>query len=99
MLELEAAVRANVPEAIVIIGGAKQWAYDSESLIRLDKQLANFNAIYNFHTYMGPKQKNKANQSAEGFNTIIREVQASTKKATIMTEFGQFCCETDGDCY
>ena len=48
---------------------------------------------------MGPKQQNKANQSAAGFDAIIKEVQASTDKATIMTEFGQFCCETDGDCY
>lgn len=99
MLELEAAVRANVPDAVLIIAGMKQWAYDSASLIELDSLLTGQNAIYNYHAYMGPKQQHKANQSAEGFDQIIKQVQAGTDKATIMTEFGQFCCATDGECY
>jgi hypothetical protein len=55
MLELEAAVRSNAPDAVLIVAGAKQWAYDSKSLIQLDPLLSGQNAIWNFHTYMGPK--------------------------------------------
>lgn len=72
MLELEAAVRGNAPDAVLIIAGALQWAYDSASLIQLDPLLTGQNAIWNYHTYMGPKQQHKENQNASGFDAIIK---------------------------
>jgi len=41
---------------MVVIAGALQWAYDSDSLIALEPELTGKNAMWNYHPYMGPKQ-------------------------------------------
>lgn len=99
MLQMEKAIRKNAPEAMLVIAGAKSWAYDSDSLINLDSQLTSSNVMYNFHPYQGPSQAGDARKAAAGFETMVKNVQDGTEKPIIITEFGQFCCDTDGVCY
>ena len=55
MLEMLAAVRARAPHAVAVVAGAKQYAYDSDSLVALDALLpTGGNILYNYHPYMGP---------------------------------------------
>jgi len=99
MLEMEVAVRQHAPDAMLVIAGAGSWAYDSQSLIALDSHLMSENVIYNFHPYMGPYQQGDARKAAAGFEVMVKDVQENTNKPVIITEFGQFCCPTDGECY
>ena len=39
---------------MLIIGGAKDWAYHSESLIELDALTNDTLIMYNYHMYMHP---------------------------------------------
>ena len=55
--------------------------------------------IYNFHAYQGPVQAKKAYKNAEGFEKMVKAITEATTKPVILTEFGQFCCDTDGECY
>jgi hypothetical protein len=99
MLEMEAAVRSNAPDAVLVIAGGKSWAYDSDTLVALDKELKHQNAMWNFHPYMGANQAGDDRKAAAGFQTMVEAVQSGTNKPVIITEFGQFCCDTDGSCY
>jgi len=67
MLEMEAAVRSNAPDAVLVIAGGKSWAYDSDTLVALDKELKHQNTIWNFHPYMGANQAGDDRKAAAGF--------------------------------
>lgn len=100
MLEMLAAVRENAPGAPTIIAGAAAYAYDDSSLVALDKELpaGERNVLYNFHPYMGPAQAGAKNKCPMGFATMVKNVQSGTDKPLIVTEFGQACCATHGQC-
>ena len=101
MLQMLAAVRAHT-SAPVIIGGALSYAYDSASLVALDatlKKNGDTNIIWNFHPYMGPAQAGRGEDGcASGFERHIQTVVNGTERPSIITEFGQACCATDGAC-
>lgn len=44
-------------------------------------------------------QAKKAYKNAEGFEKMVKLIQNNTDKPVITTEFGQFCCATNGECY
>lgn len=93
MLEMLAAVRKHTT-APAIIAGYGGYAYDSDSLVELDKQLqADENVIYNFHPYMGPNQAGDSKKCPANFETYLTAALATGKPA-IITEFGQGCNPT-----
>lgn len=92
------AVRANTNNPLVI-AGMKDYAYDTDSLIALDAKLNDSNVIYNYHPYMGQNQAGDTKKNADGFEAQVKQVQEATNKPVIVTEFGQFCCPTDGECF
>ena len=53
--------------------------------------------MYNYHAYMNPDSP-KALKNADSVEAYIQEIQSSTDKPVILTEFGEFCCETNGAC-
>ena len=55
--------------------------------------------MYNFHPYQGPNQAGAPEKNADGFEKHVKSILSNTKKPVIATEFGQFCCSTDGSCY
>ena len=48
---------------------------------------------------MGPIQSGDRAKNADGFETMVKAIQSKTEKPVILTEFGQFCCDTNGSCY
>jgi hypothetical protein len=101
MLELAAAVRKNAPDAMLIVAGAKSYAYDAESLVSLDAEFlkqGETNVMWNFHPYMGPNQAGDQTKCAAGFEALLEVVEKNTTKPSIITEFGQSCCGTDAPC-
>ena len=101
MLEMLSTVRKNAPGAVCVIAGAAQYAYDSDSLLALDKALVaagESNVMYNFHPYMGPHQAGASKKCPAGFEALVEAVAAGTDKPMIITEFGQSCCATSGAC-
>ena len=48
---------------------------------------------------MGSNQAGDWQKSADGFKQLVDQVKSGTNKPMIMTEFGQFCCDTHGSCY
>jgi len=99
MVEMFKTVRTNAPNAMLVVAGQTGWAYDSDSLITLDKELDS-NVIYNWHPYMGPAQAGSATKSAQGFLDMVKKIKdAGITKPLVITEFGQSCCDTDGQCY
>jgi len=104
MTSMVAVVRENAPNAVLVIAGAKDYAYDAQSAIDLDSKLAettltNKNIMYNFHPYMGPNQSGDSKKTADGFEAMVKQMQAGTDAPLIVTEFGQFCCDTHGKCF
>jgi len=103
MTNMVKAVRNAAPDAVLVIAGAKSYAYDAKSAIDLDKKLKetgdNKNIMYNFHPYMGPNQAGDKKKTADGFEDMVKEMHAGTDAPLIVTEFGQFCCDTHGSCY
>ena len=50
MLEMYETVRRNAPGAVIVVAGQKQYAYDAESLIRLDAEHPELtNIVWNAH--------------------------------------------------
>lgn len=96
MLEMYAAVRKNAPNSMVVIGGQKDYAYDATSLAQLAKDAVLTNVLYNFHPYMGPMQQSDIAKSASGFEGLVKSLAGMP---LIVTEFGQYCCPSDGACY
>ena len=99
MLDLIEAVRKNSADQMLVIAGGNGWAYDAESLIELDGKTQDELIMYNFHPYMGPNQAGDTKKNADGFEAMVKQVQSGTDKPVIITEFGQFCCDTNGSCY
>jgi len=99
MIEMYEVVRANDPAGVVIIAGQSGYAYDAQSLVKLDSAWNFTNVMYNFHPYMGPNQQGDARKSADGFELMVKGVRSGSDKPIIATEFGQYCCATNGSCY
>ena len=99
MLEMIKAVRNNSPDQMLVIAGANDYAYDAQSLIELEGKTNDELIMWNFHPYMGQTQAGDKKKTADGFENIVKQVQAGTSKPVIITEFGQFCCDTDGSCF
>merc|ERR1719158_1974033 len=100
MLDLIAAVRKHT-ESPVIVAGAKEFAYDADSLVALDAELLKTgekNVIWNFHPYMGPHQAGSNNKCPAGVEAMVTAVLGKTARPVIFTEFGQACCPTHGAC-
>merc|ERR1712190_258121 len=98
MLEMLTAVRKHT-RGPVIIAGYGGYAYDSDSLVTLDKTLVSqgeSNAIWNFHPYMGPNQAGDNKKCPTNFELYIQKVINNTDKPVIITEFGQSCQPTQG---
>lgn len=98
-----AAVRKHAPSGVLVIAGALDYAYDATTAIALDKKLTTLsqqqNIMYNFHPYMGTYQQGDTKKNADGFESMVIQMQAGTDAPLIVTEFGQFCCDTHGSCY
>ena len=99
MLDLIAAVRNNTEDGVLVVAGGNGWAYDADSLIALDGLTSDELMMFNFHPYMGPHQAGDSKKSADGYETMVKDIVSNTNKPIISTEFGQFCCDTDGSCY
>lgn len=97
MLHMYNAVRAHTDNPI-IIAGASNYAYDVQSLVSFDAAVAPKNVLYNLHPYMGPLQRNDQSKSISGFSGYVQTLKG-LNKPIIMTEFGQYCCKADGECY
>lgn len=78
------------------IGGQLDYAYDAASLLRLNASNLT-NVLFNFHPYMGPNQQSDTQKSAYGFEAQILQLVGT--RPLIVTEFGQYCCPSDGVCY
>ena len=92
-------MRKNSADQVLVIGGGNDYAYDADSLIKLDGQTSDSLIMYNFHPYMGPNQSGDKHKNADGYETMVKTIQSGTEKPVIITEFGQFCCDTNGSCY
>ena len=55
--------------------------------------------MYNFHPYMGQYQAGDTKKNPDGFEKMVQLMHGATDAPLIVTEFGQFCCETHGSCY
>lgn len=103
MANMVAAVRKHAPDGVLVIAGEKDYAYDAQSAIDLDNKLKqtgqNKNIMYNFHPYMGQYQAGDKKKTADGFESMVKQMQSGTDAPLIVTEFGQFCCDTHGSCY
>jgi hypothetical protein len=100
--DLLAAVRKHTPDSMVVIAGAKHYAYDVDSLVQLDavfKASAETHYMWNFHPYQGPHQATDATKDADGFEARIVAVMKGSAAPVMVTEFGQGCCATNGKCY
>lgn len=71
---MEAAVRSNAPDAMLVIAGGKSYAYDSDTLIALDSELKHPNAMWNFHPYMGQDQAGDDRKLPAGFEVMVNAV-------------------------
>ena len=101
MLEMITTIRQHAPNNVLIIAGSAGWAYDADSLVTLDTQLHTTGeslVMYNFHPYMGPAQAGASNKCPAGFESFVETLKLSTDKPMIITEFGQACCSTHGEC-
>jgi len=99
MVEMYKVVRTHATDSMIVIAGMKDYAYDTDSLISLDKEDLR-NVVYNWHPYMGQAQSGDAKKSAQGFSDMVSKLRdAGVTKPLIITEFGQSCCDTDGACF
>lgn len=97
MLQMLAAVRKHTTSP-VIIAGFSGYAYDSASLVTLDKTLVaqgEKNVVWNFHPYMGPNQAGDDKKCPAGFESYLQALFNGTDKPAIITEFGQGCQPTN----
>lgn len=98
-LEMISTIRANSPDQMLVVAGGGGWAYDSDTLVQLEKETDDNLMMFNFHPYMGPNQAGATEKNADGFENHCKNIVENTDKPIILTEFGQFCCDTDGACY
>ena len=100
MLEMYDTIRTNSPDQVLVVAGGGGWAYDASSLVDLDKKRPDENLVmYNYHPYMGADQQGDQRKSADGFEAQVKQIFDGTDKPISITEFGQFCCDTDGGCF
>lgn len=104
VMEMAAAVRAHTSDSVMIIAGAKGYAYDADSLVTLWGEVASnsnlTNVLANFHPYMGAPQAGASQKCPAGFEAYVKQVASQTEFPMIITEFGQHCCPTGaGQCY
>lgn len=98
MLEMLAAVRKHT-DSPVIMAGYGGYAYDSDSLVKLDATLlkqGEKNVIWNLHPYMGPNQAGDSKKCPDNFESYVMKLINGTDKPVIVTEFGQRCQPTTG---
>ena len=89
MLGLIDTVRAHSQDQVLIIGGAKNWAYDTESLKELDALTDDTLIMYNYHMYMHPGvQQDYKGKNVDRIEAHVIDIQGATDKPTIFTEFG-----------
>jgi len=92
-------VRKNDPQGMVIMGGAQQYALDSQSLIafylQYNEEEGSYptNIIFNEHPYQGGGQALE-----HSLQSIMRlSISLQTIAPVIFTEFGQYCCTNDSN--
>ena len=95
MKTLYNAVRNNTANPI-IIAGSSDYAYDATSLIQFQKDVNPVNVLYNFHPYMGGGQGSEKSPAA--FEVLVNSMITNVGKPVILTEAGQYCCVSNGDC-
>ena len=87
ILDLIKAVRDHSQDQVMVIGGARDWAFDADSLIQLDALTDDPLIMYNFHMYMNPFRTNEL-KNVDGVQDQIQRIHESTDKPAIFTEFG-----------
>ena len=97
MLDMIEAVRKHSSDQVFIIAGAKDWAFNNPSLMELDAATSEDLILYNYHAYMNPDNQ-KVLKNVDSLEKHIQDIQKATDKPAILTEFGQFCCPSDGIC-
>jgi hypothetical protein len=94
MMELYEAVRARADNHIVFSGGSN-WGWGSEALIALNTAIDTNpatdwdNVILSVHPYMGWYQRADGAKDAEGFHSVVSDLQA-LRSPIMITEFGQY---------
>jgi len=73
MLELIQAVRKHSQDQVLVIAGAKDWAFNNESLIELDSKTDDTLIMYNFHAYMNPDNP-KALKNTDSLEAYLQEI-------------------------
>lgn len=54
MLEMIAAIRKHSSDQVLVVAGAREFAFDTDSVIELDGQTDEQLMMYNYHAYMNP---------------------------------------------
>ena len=73
MLELIQAVRKHSQNQVLVIAGAKDWAFNNDSLIELDSKTDETLIMYNYHAYMNPENP-KALKNADSLEAYLQEI-------------------------
>lgn len=67
------AVRKYSDDQVLVIAGAKDWAFNNESLIELDSKTDDTLIMYNYHAYMNPSSP-KALKNTDSLEAYIQEI-------------------------
>ena len=73
--------------------------WKDSAIVSIDSKVNDDLILWNFHPYMGPYQAGDSSKNADGFESMVQKIQSASKKPVIITEFGQYCCPTIGECY
>ena len=71
MIPMIEAVRKHSNDQVLVIAGAREWAYDTDSLIELDSLTSEELIMYNYHAYMKAATP-KEIKNADSFETNIQ---------------------------
>ena len=73
MLEMIEAVRKHSADQVLVIAGAREFAFDTESVIELDSKTDEQLIMYNYHAYMNPSNP-KALKNADSLEENIKDL-------------------------
>jgi hypothetical protein len=93
------AITSHSIKGLILIAGSKNYAYDADSLVQFETSGTFHNIAWVVHPYMGPYQAGDAGKNINGFLALVNTLKAGSSRPIIATEFGQYCCATNGACY
>ena len=86
MLEMYNAIRNTGSSNVIIIAGAQNYAYDIDSIFKLESNNKLENVMYNFHPYQGLKSYQQDLQKTPSvFTDIVNKYNQNINKPMIMT--------------